>query len=112
MRYVLKNLVRDWSEEGRNERELCYGEIKNALKIHFEDWGDWNRPPRVLIPGCGLARLVVEIASMGFDAEGNEFSYFMLLPSSFMLNHANGANLWTIHPWILSTCNQVRNTSC
>lgn len=63
--------------------------------------------PLVLVPGCGLSRLVVEIASLGFEAQGNEFSYYMLLPSSFILNHSIGPNAWTIYPWILSTSNQV-----
>ncbi len=38
-----------------------------------------HRPPRVLVPGAGLARLCVEVAALGFEAQGNEFSYFMLL---------------------------------
>ncbi len=38
-----------------------------------------HRPPRVLVPGAGLARLCVEVAALGYEAQGNEFSYFMLL---------------------------------
>ena len=41
---------------------------------------------RVLIPGSGLGRLVWESAFLGFDAQGNEFSYFMLLASFLLLN--------------------------
>ena len=38
--------------------------------------------------------------------QGNEFSYYMLLTSSFMLNHCERAQEWTIFPWALSSCNQ------
>lgn len=107
VKYVLKNLVRDWSQEGAEERGATYALILTELKSLYYQWGNWEKPPRVLVPGCGLARLVVEIAALGFETEGNEFSYFMLLPSSLMLNHPVEANAWTIHPWTLSTCNQI-----
>lgn len=38
-----------------------------------------HRPPRVLVPGAGLARLCLEVAALGYEAQGNEYSYFMLL---------------------------------
>ena len=38
-----------------------------------------QRCPRVLVPGCGLGRLVVELAACGYEAVGNEFSLYMLL---------------------------------
>jgi hypothetical protein len=61
---------------------------------------------RVLVPGAGLGRLVFDLACLGtfpnatprrrlfvltvplagYDVEGNEFSYFMLLTSQTMLN--------------------------
>lgn len=59
-------------------------------------YGDWTEggdelavPPTVLLPGAGLGRLCVEVAGLGLQAQGNEFSYHMLLASSFMLNHCN-----------------------
>ncbi len=61
----------------------------------------------MLIPGAGLARLCVEVAAQGYEAQGNEFSYYMLLASSFILNHTACARQWTIHPWVHSTCNHV-----
>lgn len=65
------------------------------------------RPPRVLLPGAGLGRLCVEVAAAGFEAQGNEFSYFMLLTAAFMLNSTACAEQWTIHPWVHLTCNNV-----
>ena len=32
---TFRQLVRDWSEEGSKERELCYGPIINAIKQCF-----------------------------------------------------------------------------
>ena len=102
VKYVLKNLVRDWSEEGVSEREQSYGIIIREIKDIFEDRlglpptnkssdDEENSLPRVLVPGCGLARLCVELAGIGFEALGNEFSYFMLLASNLILNHTGRA---------------------
>ena len=187
-RYVLKNLVRDWAEEGAAERAQSYGRILDELRRLLgpspaerrgaaaaqaaaagalqqrndrggaagaaadgsssaapgsvaaaaaalaaaggseeeEDVagasGEWGEPPIVLVPGAGLGRLCLEIASLvrrclpawrlaavcgahathtatslphplpppphtqGYGAQGNEFSYYMLLASSFILN--------------------------
>lgn len=39
--------------------------------------------------------------------QGNEFSYYMLLTSAFVLNHMAVRNEWTIYPWVHSNCNQL-----
>ena len=41
---------------------------------------------RVLVPGCGLARLNFDVVRAGADCEGNEFSVHMLAFSHFILN--------------------------
>ena len=68
-----------------------------------------DSPAKVLLPGAGLARLCVEVAAAGFAAQGNEFSYFMLLTASFMLNHTACSEQWMIHPWLHSNVNNVRD---
>lgn len=45
------------------------------------------RRRRVLVPGCGLSRLLFEVVERGYGGQGNEFSYQMLLVSNYMLNH-------------------------
>ena len=40
----------------------------------------------VLHPGSGLGRLVFEFALKGYRSQGNEFAYFCLLSSNFVLN--------------------------
>ncbi|EFJ40541.1 hypothetical protein VOLCADRAFT_69374 [Volvox carteri f. nagariensis] len=112
VRYVLKNLVRDWSAEGEAERTMSYGRILDELKVIFKDWSPPGspRPPRVLIPGAGLARLCVEVAALGYEAQGNEFSYFMLLASSFILNYTSERHQFTVHPWLHSNCNHLTDS--
>ena len=43
----------------------------------------------MIIIGCGLGRILVEFASLGFEVQGNEFSYFMLIPAMFILNNVD-----------------------
>lgn len=40
----------------------------------------------VLVPGAGLGRLAWEIARLGYICQGNEWSFFMLFSSNFVLN--------------------------
>lgn len=44
---------------------------------------------KVLVPGCGLARLPLELIEAGFHVQGNEVTYFMLYGSDFILNCAD-----------------------
>lgn len=56
--------------------------------------------------GAGLGRLCLELTNLGFEVQGNEFSYYMLLTSSFILNNSQRAQQWTVFPWMHSNCNQ------
>ena len=111
VRYVLRNLVRDWGAEGEEERRTCYGPLLRALSRHVAPYnGPPAEPPRVLVPGAGLGRLCCELAGAGYSTEGNEVSYYMLLASSFLMNVLGGsgdAARHTIYPWALHTCNNV-----
>eukprot|EP01025_Chloroclados_australasicus_P065714 TRINITY_DN8955_c0_g1_i1.p1 TRINITY_DN8955_c0_g1~~TRINITY_DN8955_c0_g1_i1.p1 ORF type:complete len:446 (-),score=33.14 TRINITY_DN8955_c0_g1_i1:380-1606(-) len=112
VRYVLKNLVRDWSQEGEPERKQSYGRIvEEVVRIFGSRKNDNDQsppPPRILVPGTGLGRLPLELAHEGFEAQGNEFSYYMLLTASFMLNQAaNFDGQMVVFPWMHSNCNQL-----
>eukprot|EP00887_Chlorella_sp_A99_P004676 scaffold4.g4676.t1 len=78
VRYVLKDLMRDWSEEGAAERAESYGRILEELQHLFAEWPAGHDPPLVLVPGAGLGRLCLEIS-----------------------------RLFTLHPWMHSCCNQL-----
>ncbi|KAG6847774.1 hypothetical protein H0H93_006054, partial [Arthromyces matolae] len=69
LRSTLKQFVRDWSEEGREEREACYEPMKDALVEHFsnvpiEERSEYRNKLRVLVPGSGLGRLAYDVARM------------------------------------------------
>ncbi|ETO16293.1 hypothetical protein RFI_21059, partial [Reticulomyxa filosa] len=98
VRSTLKQLCRDWSHEGTKERKQSYGPILDALTTLYSHLSFEERANiRVLNPGCGLGRLPWEIAKLGFRCEGNEFSYFMLLVSHYMLNQCPAANQHIIY---------------
>ena len=64
----------------------------------------------VLVPGSGLGRLAFDIAHEGFSAQGNEFSYYMLLASNFILNKTERINQFKIYPYIHSFSNIVKSS--
>ena len=118
--YVLKNIARDWSAEFHAERDASYGRIVRALmRIREEGSGRKGRKNtrrtnngdenlNVLVPGCGLARLCLDLVEQGFNVTGNEHSYFMLLMSAFLLNGTAVENQWTIFPWMINSSNVWR----
>jgi hypothetical protein len=126
VRSTLRSFVRDWSDYGKEEREACYTPILEVLGREFPDERGGKK---VLIPGCGLGRLAMEVAAMGmslhsvfslflsydvrggntvshtgevvgvdsrsrekyrliigFAAQANEYSTYMLIASNFVLN--------------------------
>ncbi|XP_068711651.1 carnosine N-methyltransferase-like isoform X2 [Montipora capricornis] len=107
---TLKQFVRDWSDEGKSERDACYNPIiEEILRLYPE-----NKCSRtdisVLVPGAGLGRLMFDIAKLGFTCQGNEWSLYMLFASHFILNRAPGKYHTTIYPYIHQTCNNKSST--
>jgi carnosine N-methyltransferase len=95
-RSTLRQLYRDWSQEGRSERKACYEPVLDDL-CEEKDWK--HEDMKVLVPGAGLGRLVFELCYLGFHVEGNEISYHQLLASNYILNHSPSAYFHTIYPW-------------
>ncbi|GMH11944.1 hypothetical protein Nepgr_013785 [Nepenthes gracilis] len=106
VRCVIRNIVRDWASEGQTERDQCYKPILEELERLFPVRSK-DSPPCCLVPGAGLGRLALDISCRGFICQGNEFSYYMMICSSFILNHAQSIGEWTIYPWIHSNCNSL-----
>ncbi|KAJ7763152.1 N2227-domain-containing protein [Mycena maculata] len=106
LRSTLKQFVRDWSSEGREEREACYRPMRDALLTHFSAVPVSERGRlRVLVPGAGLGRLAHDVAGLGFACQGNEFSHYMLLASHFILNRTSETDAHTIYPYVHSFSN-------
>ncbi|TMW54180.1 hypothetical protein DOY81_000764 [Sarcophaga bullata] len=105
---TLKAIARDWSAEGAEEREQSYKPIIDAVEQYF-DPKEYNvNQVKILVPGCGLGRLSYELACRGYECEANEFSYFMLIASNFVLNNCSGENMYTLHPWVHQHDNNLR----
>lgn len=109
VRCIIRNIVRDWANEGQSERDQCYKPILEELNGIFPDRSK-ESPPTCLVPGAGLGRLALEISCIGFICQGNEFSYYMMICSNFILNHCRTANEWTIYPWIHNSCNLLSDS--
>ena len=104
VREALKHFVRDWSEEGREERKVIFTPILDVLsEVPLVQ----RNAMRVLIPGSGLGRLAWEISelgqyfrcrtlmfvcsffrptSAGYDTVAIELSSFMTLALRFLMS--------------------------
>lgn len=109
---VLKQFVRDWSEEGQAERDQCYRPILEEIENIF---GHLNTAQKsstnILVPGAGLGRLAFDIAMKGYACQGNEFSLFMLIASNYVLNKCRQRNSCKIYPWVHQYTNNVEADS-
>lgn len=118
VRSTLRQFVRDWAADGASERANSYAPLIEALERHLPppklvngNYPSDGSAPRwsVLCPGCGLGRLPFDLACRGYAAQGNEFSYQMLLGSHLILNRAQGKESMVIYPYILSTSNRKKS---
>ncbi|XP_056275762.1 carnosine N-methyltransferase [Pseudoliparis swirei] len=107
---TIKQFIRDWSETGRAERDTCYQPIIEEIQRLFpNDQYDVSKVS-VLIPGAGLGRLAWEIARLGYICQGNEWSFFMLFSSNFVLNRCETVNSLTLYPWIHQFSNNKKSS--
>eukprot|EP01147_Barroeca_monosierra_P010955 gene10955-3027_t len=91
---TIKQFYRDWSTEGRNERDMSYGRVLSTIQTLFKDCENstnmrgkiYSQDISILTPGTGLGRLTWELAKLGYNSQGNEWSAFMLLGSNYILN--------------------------
>ncbi|KAH8174335.1 hypothetical protein LIA77_05754 [Sarocladium implicatum] len=104
-RSTLRQFYRDWTEDGKRERDLCYAPVFRALSEQQARQPDESLD--ILVPGAGLGRLVLELCLRGFNVEGNEISYHQLLASAYILNNCNSAGQHTLHPWVHTFSNHV-----
>jgi carnosine N-methyltransferase len=106
---TIKQCMRDWSEEGSNERSKAYGPIIEELLDYYSSYNtvESRSNIRVLTPGCGLGRLTWEISRLGFTSQGNEFSFYMLLAANFILNQVKQKDQFTIYPFVHQNVNVI-----
>ncbi|KAL2871920.1 N2227-like protein-domain-containing protein [Aspergillus lucknowensis] len=102
---TIRQFYRDWSAEGKAERDACYTPVLRDLHREFREGQNPSENVRVLVPGAGLGRLVFDLCRAGFAAEGNEISYHQLLASNWVLNHTLGEERHMLYPFALHFSN-------
>lgn len=112
IRGLMTQYVREWSSDGAKERDISMGRILRTAERVFPDIK--SRPEvHVLVPGSGLGRLVVEFVKRGFQTQGNEISYHMLLNCNYLLSDTYCENNFAICPFIHKSSNvDKRNFQC
>lgn len=70
VRSTIRQLVREWSSNGKSERDQSYQLIIDQLlqRLPPTSRSD-SQKPRVLVPGCGLGRLAWEIVRLGLKID-------------------------------------------
>ncbi|KAK6738563.1 hypothetical protein RB195_020584 [Necator americanus] len=101
---TLRQIVREWTVEGKLERDATYSPIMDVLQKRYPDKSE-RSSVRIMVPGSGLGRLAFDLAKEGFAVEGNEFSMVMLMTSSYLLNACYEENEHVIYPYTLDKSN-------
>ena len=99
LRAVLHSAVREWSDEGRTERQECMAAVITELR-HCLPSVTTSPKKRVLVQGAGLCRLPAEICAAGYEVQANEMSWHMILVANFLLNACRNANTWSLCPFV------------
>ncbi|KAL8842206.1 MAG: hypothetical protein Q9170_000612 [Blastenia crenularia] len=105
-RSTIRQLYRDWSAGGAKERESSYGPVLRDIANAFADVPD-KENIRVLVPGAGLARLLFELCSRGYNVEGNEVSYHQLIASNWILNQTERVEQYSLFPFAFNFTNVI-----
>ena len=98
LRSTLKLFIRDWTIEGKKERDITYIPVIIEIKKYFSNFNN----KKILVPGAGLCRLAFEMAKLGCDVDAIEVSYYMLICSDFIFNSNLTINKYQIQPLIHS----------
>jgi carnosine N-methyltransferase len=101
LRSTLKLFIRDWTTEGKKERDLTYIPIIEEIK---ENYGNNNKNTniKILVPGGGLCRLAYDLGKLGFEIDVIEVSYYMIICSDYIFNSNLNINSYKIQPLIHS----------
>lgn len=108
-RSTIRQIYRDWSTEGSGERDASHRPIVCALEKHLNsgDHPSQRYRSRILVPGAGLGRLVLDLCAMGYTVQGNEISYHQILASNYILNGTRAAGQHKFFPWALNFSNHL-----
>lgn len=104
---IIKQLYRDWSAEGLEERHASYDPFIQSLSSSFPVDPYQHYKIHVLVPGCGLGRLPYELCGHGFSVVGVEKSYHAAIASDYIINKCT-QHQHVLYPWAYNFNNNVR----
>jgi carnosine N-methyltransferase len=104
VRSLIKQMTRDWSSEGAEERVSCYSRVIRGLVERFPTKNQ-RHEIQVLVPGSGLSRLAWDISRLGFSTLANEFDFSMIVMANYLLNSKLMQNSLSIYPYIIERLN-------
>jgi carnosine N-methyltransferase len=104
VRSLFKQMARDWSSEGAEERVSCYSRVIRGLVERFPT-SNQRHEIQVLVPGSGLSRLAWDISRLGFSTLANEFDFSMIVMANYLLNSKLKQNSLSIYPYIIERLN-------
>ena len=108
----LQLLTREWTEEGKEEREKCLTPIIQELKKYYdyENKDLMQKGVNVLSIGFRFGRILYELAKLGYNVEGNERNYQFVLITNYLFNYSK-KNGECICPRIRSFCSSFTEES-
>lgn len=114
---LLLSLAREWSDQGRPEREAVFGPVLEELEervgsILREDVREVEGI-KVLVPGSRLARLPYEIALRlpGVEVLANESNCSLLFGANFVLNHCERVSNYRVYPFVSDLTDRLSTTA-
>ena len=97
---VFMYISRDWTINRKNEREVHYTPIIEAVKKYV--------PPqsKILLPGAALLRLGYELAKIGYNIDANDYNFLNVILCDYLFNYSK-MNQFTFQPLIRSFSNYL-----
>jgi len=107
---LLQLFVREWSEEGLQERSECFERLLTALDKHLGSQRDQSGAPkpRVLIPYSQLARVPFEVQKRGYQCEACEGRPLYFFGGELVRQQFTSKESQCIQPYVSNTCNRVK----
>ena len=111
-KYFLEMLIREWAEEGKEERSKTIAPVIQELKRYYdyEDKNLMKNGVNVLIIGSKFMRVAYEVAKLGYITEANEKNFLYILIANYLFNYSK-KNENCICPRIGSFCSSFTEES-
>ena len=103
-RAILRQLTKEWSSAGTCERNKSYSLILDELKLRLPD----RENLKVVVPSCGLGRLLFEVAKLGYECEGYETCEFRKLVCEYILCRTEKSEQFKLYPYIHDFTNTLK----